>query len=789
MKNLEVFCQELLWAQTETDIDTILSELSSQYNVSWKPYGGNPNNYSTFENQQTSAEGALIEKITNSIDHILIRQCLVKGINPKSEDAPKTMNEAKNSLFTNDELADVNNRPWVIADGPSRLALNLFIADTGEGQLADKFEDTLLSLQQGNKNDIAFVQGMFNMGSTGAVRFCGNKKYQLIVSKRHSSLNDADGKVGFTLVRRHVRTSEEQIHLKNTWYEYLVIDNIIPRFTYIDSISLVKTVTNEYLFTNGTVIKLFDYALKSKSQVFQQLRFQIESYLYSPIFDIEVCETRQFFNEVKKRPSNCVMNFAHGNKKNLDDAANKNGPYRLDFYGISTLNNPEWGNIDVQYYVLDRESTKKFKGDKNLVFLQNGQVQYFEKQSFITQKLGFKLLKKSLFIVVDCSTMNQGFRDQGFFMANRETIVHNDGTERFMTALISELKNNEELASLNSARAEINVSPSSTQELMEKVLGRGNKDKFLKGLFSLKDTGSRSRTEGENSGRKGGTSYPPKKVDVFDFPTYVEFKGAVDGHIQKEISLGGKSIVNIDINAVSDYFIRDVSPGIFTSSATTTAIDIIQRHPNNGKMSIKFEDNKKALLVGSNFSVTLSIKDKNGEYTCVVDFTVTEEAVKKGERANEGINLPNLIMVYKDQDTINFLNKSEEAKEACITWDDDKMSNLDRGLNKESVVRLLENPNGDGLKAIFVNMSSNCLNALKRDWGTTETKKVEIEDIYLSDAYLESFLLYSSFEQKNKNVDNLDNKLLDDFKTIVEDLISNKTYPSVAVKVSKKIDD
>lgn len=34
----------------------------------WRPYGGSQNNAGTFENQQSSPENALVEKITNSID-------------------------------------------------------------------------------------------------------------------------------------------------------------------------------------------------------------------------------------------------------------------------------------------------------------------------------------------------------------------------------------------------------------------------------------------------------------------------------------------------------------------------------------------------------------------------------------------------------------------------------------------------------------------------------------------------------------------------------------------------
>lgn len=51
----------------------------------WKPYGGIKNNAGTFENQQSSPENALVEKLTNSIDAILMKECMMKGICPKDK--------------------------------------------------------------------------------------------------------------------------------------------------------------------------------------------------------------------------------------------------------------------------------------------------------------------------------------------------------------------------------------------------------------------------------------------------------------------------------------------------------------------------------------------------------------------------------------------------------------------------------------------------------------------------------------------------------------------------------
>ena len=70
------------------------------------------------------------------------------------------------------------------------------------------FPDTFMSISKGNKQSIPFVQGKFNMGGTGALRFCsGPFHLQLVISRRNQAIADATwcglGKEwGFTVVRR-----------------------------------------------------------------------------------------------------------------------------------------------------------------------------------------------------------------------------------------------------------------------------------------------------------------------------------------------------------------------------------------------------------------------------------------------------------------------------------------------------------------------------------------------------------------------------------------------------------
>ena len=211
--NIENLFWELYRASEADDVSKVLIRHQLVHSPSnWRPYGGNDNNFGVVENQQASPISALIEKITNGIDAILMRVCIEQGIDPRSNEAPRSIEEALQRFFPDHKNWDLPKarrnqaeRLQILADGKKKEP-SLVIYDDGEGQAPKDFEATFLSLLRGNKNDIHFVQGKYNMGGAGAVAFCGGQRYQLIGSKRF----DNNSPFGFTLVRRHPFTPDEE---------------------------------------------------------------------------------------------------------------------------------------------------------------------------------------------------------------------------------------------------------------------------------------------------------------------------------------------------------------------------------------------------------------------------------------------------------------------------------------------------------------------------------------------------------------------------------------------------
>ena len=108
----------------------------------WHPYGGDKSNFSVFDNQQPNPVPALIEKITNSIDSILLKKCKLQGIDPTNrKEAPNSMSKAVEKFFnikhgdlgeiTPTERKELSQNIQLIATGCEKTP-DLLIFDNGE---------------------------------------------------------------------------------------------------------------------------------------------------------------------------------------------------------------------------------------------------------------------------------------------------------------------------------------------------------------------------------------------------------------------------------------------------------------------------------------------------------------------------------------------------------------------------------------------------------------------------------------------------------------------------------
>ncbi|MBU4234295.1 MAG: hypothetical protein L6277_10415 [Desulfobacterales bacterium] len=289
-EQVKKLCLSLMKADSEDEVITILQDAGYWEDGGvWRFYGDNGNNFSTIGNQMSSPDAALIEKIVNSVDARLMNECLIRGINPEGPDAPKTLREAVARFF--DFAVDPSGgragliKEWPaskrreIARGITLTATGAIandgnpcfsISDNGEGQTPEMMPRTFLSLTtEENKIRIPFVQGKFNMGGTGVLKFCGHHNLQLILSRRNPEIFKgnpsyySETQWGFTIVRRENpiggRRSSIYTYLAPLGAEAAPGKGGVLRFS-ADSMPIFPEKSNPYFRHSewGTLIKLYD---------------------------------------------------------------------------------------------------------------------------------------------------------------------------------------------------------------------------------------------------------------------------------------------------------------------------------------------------------------------------------------------------------------------------------------------------------------------------------------------------------------------------------------------------
>jgi len=525
-------------SSNEDEVEKVINaypEIFKQEN--WHPYGENESFFGVIENQQASPIPALVEKITNSIDAILTKKCLEAGINPTSDKAPHSMEEATQIFFPDHKKWDLttfrkiqSESIQIIADGP-RMDTSLIIYDDGEGQKPEDFEKTFLSLLRGNKNEIKFVQGKYNMGGSGAVVFCGKKRYHLIASKRY----DGTGDFGFTLLRQHPFSREEEERKKNTWYEYFTINNKIPSFP-IDELELGL---RNRKFKTGTILKLYSYELPSgsRSVISRDLNQSINEYLFEPALPLYTIDKKDRYPDDRN-----LERDLYGLKRRLEE---EKGKYVEDYF-LESSDDKEIGKLKITCYVfktkLDGKTAKEsresigrefFKNNMSVLFAVNGQVHGHFTSEFITRTLKMQLIKDYLLIHVDCTGLNYNFRKE-LFMASRDRLKNGEETAK-LRELVAKVLLKSKLNDIYKRRRDtISFSGEDKNELLKSFTKnlplKSDLLKLLSKTFKLEETDKKQDKEKkkEKTEKEHVEEFKPKR-----FPSY--FRLGKDGTDEKSM--------------------------------------------------------------------------------------------------------------------------------------------------------------------------------------------------------------------------------------------------------------
>ena len=762
--------EELFWqlynCKNEQEVDELIWRRPESFGQSnWYPLGGNTDNIGTVENQQSNPVAALVEKLTNSIDAILMRKCYEAGIAPKSSDAPRTMPDAVELFFPNSNNWDLptarSNQArsiQVIADGykNNKSDVSVIIYDDGEGQHPDKFEETFLSIQRGNKKEIHFVQGRYNMGGSGALFFCGAKKYQLIASKRF----DGDGNFGFSLVRERPLSEAEEAKYKDTWYEFLKIDGVIPSFD-IDEIDLGL---QKRSFRTGTVIKLYSYDVQRNQQFQRDLRRSLNEFLYRPALPIAIYESKDRYPTERSEQAQVIF----GLERLLANNENIEHPFTLEIKG-----DRQFGNITINVYVfkvrIDGKSIKEsksfirreyFKNGMAVLFSVNGQVQGHYRSDFITNTLGFPLLKDNVLIHVDCTCMNRAFRRK-LFMASRDRLTQSSKQSVYLREKLKTTLRNSRLRDINKQRRDrLSYDSVEDEDLLKNAAENLPISKdlslLLKQTYELENKRGKKKRKVPSKPQKPGPQYKPERYPSF---FNIVCKSKV-GTPVITIPIGGEKSVFFETDAEDEYFDRAEDPGDMnisimkyspndasggdakgTVNDVTDPFSVTTTSPKQGKIRIIFEPNE-ALEVGDAVEIRVDLTSPNapnGEYLPQLFFIkIVESKPKeppKTPEEEENLGLPKLRRVFRDLPTNELSAK---------TWDE-----LDIEMDYDVIMYPVVT--GEVLDTIFINMHSNVLMKYKSNLSGIEQNQLA-DNRYISAVYFHTIFLYVINRQREYSI-------------------------------------
>lgn len=712
-EQIKTFALELLRADSEEEVISILKRADYWDNPDvWRLYGDKEGNWSQAGNQQSFPEASLVEKVINSVDTRLMLKCLLRDIYPEGKDAPTSIRDVVAMFFEdrkaeNDEAGTIINWPQtrrreeskaitISATGgkPTRgkrtKKMCLTIADQGEGQSANRLPETILSLNAKNKQRIRFVQGKFNMGGSGALRFCGDNGFQVVISRRHRTLaqreraqDDSVDKWSVTVVRRE-DPSDDSGTVVHSEFTYLapIGANESPREGGVlrfdsETMPIMPRHDDAYVreVEHGTAIKLIEYATKTgQSTILQKdgLLYALERLMPQIALPIRLHECRGY-QGVKEKSfetslSGLVVRLEDGKGDNLEPGFPKSAP----IFASGT-------KMTAKIYAFKEDKAATYLDDEGVIFQINGQAHGYLKKSIFSrpEKVGLGRLRDSLLVFVDCSDLSTRKRED-LFMTSRDRLSDNAIKREIEKELMIWLKTEPSLRRLQQERRNRDVEDKLKEEKpLEEVLGKVMKaSPTLRTLFlagqrlSRPFAGSNKGAGGAGTGTGGGSKKNNDKKDFIGnrHPTKFDIAApTINGRLQKTCEIGRRCRVKFDTDVENAYFDRATDKGTYD-------IEIL----NDEKFSVpnaNFSlDDGDAFLslslppeaeVGDQFTIKTRVSDPTlvQPFINLIRLTVVPKTVKKKSKqkkkvkggsgsgdlgSSQGISLPEVVSVKED---------------------------------------------------------------------------------------------------------------------------------------------
>ena len=642
MNNREL-CFSLAKAESSVKVREIL-ENEGYWNdhTVWRDYGDDSGNSSTFINQQDSADGALVEKVTNSVDALLLRESWRRRINPESlTEAPKSLSAAAAEFFNiregtlesawDSEIRELTDLISIVASGDKKNPC-IHIIDKGIGQTPKSFPDTLMSLKKGNKNKIKFVQGQYNMGATGVVTFCGDEGIQLLISRRDpkvamiekemavKSEEETDSTFdewGFTVTRIFPPEEDE----KNEVLKYLAPNGEVLKFpgTPLDLLPRKHPDAFGSPLEWGTFIKLYDYHSlgRNATDICRNLIRRLDFLLFGITLPAKLYERRAFRKDHYEAPLNGLSVVLSRNRA----ATLEQG------FPVSETITIEGNTFDFLIYVFKKESSIPYASREGVAFLLNGQIQgWITRSIFARAELAY--IEKHLLVVADTSRLSPKIR-RSMFMGSRDRLKKNELTAKIEAEIIRMLKSQEEVIRINTERRKLQAENKREKNtaIIEQIKRLARINPNVKFLLN---PNMRMHIPFDERDTKG-----VKEYKGLEFPTHF----ILESNNGREIPKNHEARIFYRTNVTNDYFLRfpHSRKGFYSleiiNSDTELDIPFHKIGLNNGRATLRLRL-PESVVEGDRLTFRLRVYDEENEFN-PDDFTIIVQPPQQSRKSGK----------------------------------------------------------------------------------------------------------------------------------------------------------
>ncbi len=639
----------------------------------WRAFGDNDNNWSTIGNQQSEADSALVEKLVNSIDAMLMKECLKRGIDPASSLAPNSIASALETYFgikggrledlTSGERTKLAKDSIILAATGGKIP-NLTIVDNGEGQSPFSMPNTILSINKSNKLRVPFVQGKFNMGGTGVLRFCGENNIQLVISRRCPEIKvNADATHllwGVTVIRR-IRPNKQDGR-RSSMYQYLTNDNGgILSFDAPDGLSIIPTSEGtKKLMEYGMYCKLFEYKLPSRlcSNINMNLYSRLSTLLPNLAYPIYLDECRDY------KAHTMFRTLSGLNVRLKDQSQERDNNIEETLSAKFTIDGQILSAVIYVFKKIGSQGKEvdlsQYKADEGIILTQNGQTHgNFDKRFYSRNAVGLSYLADSILTIVDCSNIDEATRED-LFMNSRDRMSSGGFSTKLERELEDYFKHNEELKRMQDKRRQ--------EALADKLDDAKPLEEVLNSVFKSSPVLSRLFISGDRLKNPTNLGSAPEEENFEGKynPTYFTLVQKKSGHLVREAQIGRKCRIKFKTDAVNDFFSREDYPGEYSLLCNGENCDNHNMNLHNGYATLSIEL-PASVSVGDMLTFTCIVSvpsaysEFKNEFTLnIIDFSETsggggghrQPPDKEGNEGNShaptGISLPNVREIYNE---------------------------------------------------------------------------------------------------------------------------------------------